>query len=580
AVWCWAAGSLWAITRLARKPDLIGWGVLSFSVYSLLMTAYPQPVVFHTYILGAYGLYLAFRKGRSEPYEMGRFLAYSLSALMVGGVLALPVYIDLANQYAESARIAPDPSFFTAVLPKFSAWIEVVRFFVRCTFPELFGNPVAPGFPFSYDGLSATTPVVFFSIIALLAVYRRTWGWWLAILILGVFAFVHPLYVLGIKYLGFNLSRTSPLGSITLPLTIIVAHGVDALVKRRSPGQLSKQVSVAVICVLVILVIGICFGFHQAISIRWSLVPVILGMTGLLALQQRKTRPALLIAALIMVLATSSFPLMLHQDPKKIATTSPLVERLRLNLPGDTRFAVAAPGISALPPNLNAELDLASIHSYNGLSPLRYHRLIEALGGEVTTYGRLNVSISPDYDSVLFWMSNIGLMLSPTRLSHKNLEYLGQESGINLYKVISRMGDSIQVNHGVPNITQNDLILEDPRILPRHPVSKLLDQGDVLEFEVTPGPPSVLVLSRKFHRDWQARVLVGSGWTFAQTTAVNEVFQGVLIPNDSRRVRLEFKPWARHAWIAHVFWLLLLVVSGWTLWRKKFDGKEGKLVVE
>jgi hypothetical protein len=96
-----------------------------------------------------------------------------------------------------------------------------------------------------------------------------------------------------------------------------------------------------------------------------------------------------------------------------------------------------------------------------------------------------------------------------------------------------------------------------------------LDQGDLLEFEVTAGVPSVLVLSQKFHRDWQAQVFDQSSWVSAKTTVINGVFQGVLLPQNVQRVRLEFKPYARYAWIAHFFWLFLLVLLGFKVWQRK-----------
>lgn len=568
AVWCWAAGALWAVTRLARKPDLIGWSVLTFSAYSLLMTAYPQPVVFHAYILTGYGLYLTYRKQQIGALEAGRFLARSATALISGTALALPVYIDLANSYAESARVAPDPSFFTVVLPKFGTFTEGLRFFVLGTTPELFGNPVQADYPFSYDGLSVTLLIIFFAIIGLFVSYKQTWGWWLANGVLCLFAFVHPLYVLGVKYLGFNLSLSIPLGSIMLPLMIIVAYGADALVKRFESGELSRVVWVATASILAVIVVGLGFGLNQAIPIRWGMVPAMLIAVGLLAAQHQTTRPVLLIAALITVLATISFPLMLRQNPAQIATTSPLVEAVRANLPTDSRIAVAAPGIAALPPNLNAGLGLASVHSYNSLSSRRYHSLIKALGGEVQTYGRLNSAIAPDYNSAMFWMSNIGLILSPTRLNHENLEYVGEESGVHMHKVISRMGDSLQI---IPRqaVAGDDLHIADPRFLLKHMPSKLLDQGDLLEFEVEPEAQSVLILSQKYHRDWQAQAFAQSGWVPAKTTVVNDVFQGVLLPQNTQRVRLEFKPYAYYSWIAHVFWLLLLVLLGVKAWKRK-----------
>jgi hypothetical protein len=568
AIWCWAAGALWAVTRLARKPDLVGWSFLAFSAYSLLMTAYPQPVVFHAYILAGYGLYLACRKQQLGLLEVGKFMAFSASALIVGAALALPVYIDLANLSAESARVAPDPSFFTVVLPKIGSLAEALRFFVLTTMPELFGNPVEANYPFIYNGVSVTPLVIFFAVIGLLVSFRRTWGWWLVILVLCLLAFIHPLYVLGVKYFGFNLSRSTPLGSIMLPLTIIVAYGADALVKRSMSGELSRVVWIAAASVVAVLAIGLGFGLSQAVPIRWGIVLAMLILVGLLAAQHQRTHFVLLIAALVTVLATISSPLILRQIPAEIATTSPLVEKMRANLPTGSRFAVAAPGLSILPPNLNAGLGIASVHSYNSLSSRRYHTLIKALGGEMQTYGRWNGAISPDYNSAMFWMSDISLMLLPTKLTHKNLEYLGVVSGVYLYKVISRMGNSLQI---IPSASSgaDGLQMVDPRLLPRHVPSKQLDQGDLLEFEVKPGVPSVLVLSQKFHRDWQAQVFNQAGWVPAKTTVINGVFQGVLLPQDVQRVRLEFKPYARYAWIAHFFWLFLLVLLGFKAWQRK-----------
>lgn len=71
---------------------------------------------------------------------------------------------------------------------------------------------------------------------------------------------------------------------------------------------------------------------------------------------------------------------------------------------------------------------------------------------------------------------------------------------------------------------------------------------------------SLLILSQKFHRDWHAQVLTWSGWTDVRTVAVNGVYQGVLLPEGVQKARLEFLPFVRCAWIAHIFWLLVLVV--------------------
>jgi hypothetical protein len=169
----------------------------------------------------------------------------------------------------------------------------------------------------------------------------------------------------------------------------------------------------------------------------------------------------------------------------------------------------------------------------------------------------------------MFWMSNISLMLSPTKLTHENLEYLGEESGVYLHKVVSSMGDSLQVMIPQKSTAADDIHAMDPRLLATHTPSRLLDQGDRLEFGVAVGTPSVLVLSQKFHRDWQAQVFVQSDWVSAETAAINGVFQGVMLPSGTQRVRLELKPYVRYAWVAHVFWLLLLALFGFNILKKR-----------
>lgn len=567
AVWCWSAGALWAVTRLARRPDLVGWGALAFSGYSLLMTAYPQPVVFHAYLLGGYGVYLVYRQARNGRGAVLTFVAMAASALLVGAALTFPVYRDMALLASESARVAPDPAFFTVVLPTLNGLAELMRLVVLGTVPDMFGRPVAPSFPFAYDGLSVTLVVVFFGVVALLTRLRTTWGWWLAMVILCLLAFVHPLYAFGVQHLGFHLSRSTPLGSVLLPLTVITAFGVDAMAKRPPHDPRSCAVLVAGAVTLAVIASGVAYGAAQQLSIRWGVVAGMLAVAALLVSQYVRFRPVLVMLAMASVIAMTSYPLMLKQDSAQIVTSSPLVDKVRDHLPPGSRYAVVGPGVSVLPPNLNASVGLASVHSYNSLSPTRYHTFIRALGGQVQTYGRSNAAIAPDYGDAMFWMSNIGLILSAGQLVHDNLAPVGEASGVRLYQVVSRMGEASQLFPPRLDGGANAWRIPDPRSLPRHAPVKLLDRGDVLEFEVTPSVPSVLLLSQKFHRDWHARVYTRGGWRSAQTAEINGIFQGVMLPLETLRVRLDFKPFARHAWMAHAFWFLLLLLAGVRSWQ-------------
>lgn len=72
--------------------------------------------------------------------------------------------------------------------------------------------------------------------------------------------------------------------------------------------------------------------------------------------------------------------------------------------------------------------------------------------------------LAPDYASPMFWMSNIGLMLSANKLMHPSLEYLGAESSVHLYKVLARMGEAWQATLQPPDMTAKSVTITDPVI--------------------------------------------------------------------------------------------------------------------
>ena len=558
SVFCWSAGILYALTRLEKNIDLTGCAVLCFSSYSLLMTGYPQPTVVQAYILVGYLASLGYRRWRSRGrVSTLRYLAAVATAGGVAILLALPAYLDLVEAVRQSARVTPDLSFFLQFLPKLDSIPEALRIFALGTFPELIGNPISPSYPFTYDGLSVTPLILFLAFFSLPLCFRETWGWWLAVILLCAFAFIHPLYAFGVRYLGLNLSASTPMGIILLPLTMIAAYGANALV-----GQSAFRAIAARLAIFGTLA---CFGFAlyffwgTGASISRKIVLLTLLVIFLLARQVSAYRETSLVAALIIVGAYISFPLMLRHPPTNLVAASPLIGKVTTETDPDSRFAMAAPELLLLPPNLNAAFDIASVHSYDSLSSRRYQTLVRELGGQTNTYGRWNGTISPDYDSLVFWISNISLMLSTTVLDHRNLESIGDEGPLHLYRVVSRMGCCMQM--ALPDQTNPDRIeLHDRQQILSDRPSKTLDRGDLLEFEVRGEQSSVLLLSQQYHADWRASVRTDSGWAPATTAPVNGVFQGVVLPAGARAVRLQFFPFVRFAWIADIFWALVAFV--------------------
>jgi hypothetical protein len=571
SAWCWAAGALLGITRIAQKSDLLGWSILTFSIYSLGMTAYPQFVVHHAYILIIYGLYLAYRKQQEFGLKkLKKPLLITVSAIMMGGVLVLPVHLDLAYIASESNQLKKGEAFFTMYLQGMGYWIDAMRFFVFITLPELFGNFGEGSYRFPYYGFSITILTIFCVLINLFTSFRRTWGWWIAVAIFVILTFSYTLYGFGIKYLIFNLSPVFPMNNITLPLVIIVAFGADKLLSDSKFEHRSRAVVGALIGVFVVIALSLAYGFFYDVKVRWGMALMLFVVFFLFATQIDKPRPIFMLLALIVVTATVSFPVMFRQSSASILKTSPLIDAIRIELANGGRYAISKPGLSLLPPNTNASLELVSVHNSNSLASRRYQTWLEAMGEDKEWRGGRNSSLSPDYGSVVFWMSNISLILSPTKLIHENLEYLREEAGVHLYKVVSRMGDSLLIDLAQVHIGKDGLYVTPPQTQSKHTSSTLLDQGDAMEFDVVTSAPSVLILSQKYHKDWQAQVLGQSGWTPAKTTVVNDVFQGILLPQDAQRVQIEFKPYVRFSWVAHVFWLVLLSLLGFNAWQKKY----------
>lgn len=558
AVICWSAGCLYALARLARRTDLTGCLVLAFSSHSLLMMGYPQAVIQHAYVLAGYMIWHVYRIWRSMGIaSAARYFGVVVVTGAAGAVLAMPVYLDLAKISVESARVSPDISFFLSVVFKIDSVTSAFRFLAVGLFPEIIGHPISPSYPLVYSGLSITALVLFFAFYSAFGCWRQTWGWWLAIALLCAFALISPLYAFGVRYLGFHLSRSTPLGAMTLPMTMIFAIGVNELI-RRSPFK-PTAARLAVFSTLACLGVVLCFYRSAGLGIRWNIIFVTLFVVFLVSIWDSRFQTLSLVAALIVTGSYVSFPLMLWQPQENLIPTSTLIDKIKAATAQDSRFAIAAPGLRELPPNINEVYDVASIHSYDSLSSRRYQALIGKLGGKFETYGRLNTTILPDYGSQAFWMSNISLVLSPAPLNHPNLEHIGQEGAVQFYRVVNRMGCCLQTTLPEPTASGAVELPDQKETSTRRPL-KTKDEGDLLEIEVYDRKPSLLMLSQQYDSNWQAETLSASGWVPARTTSVNGIFQGVILPADTQVVRLRYLPFVRFAWINVPLWAFVLVL--------------------
>jgi hypothetical protein len=260
---------------------------------------------------------------------------------------------------------------------------------------------------------------------------------------------------------------------------------------------------------------------------------------------------------------------MLLWQPAEIRTADDVYyARIRSHIPAGAMTAVVPGNIPFVGNNFNAYVDIPSIHTYNSLSAERYQQFITSMGGEFTNYGRRNASINPDFTSVPFWMSNIGLVVAPKELRSPVLQKVdtlpakkrGEE--IFLYSVSQRMGKALVVAHPAIPVSQPSVEIPDPRLSDYQIPRVIEDSGDQVVFSVAVNQPSLLVVSSKYHPQWHAEVFDGQRWLDRPVLAVNGIFQGVALTPADTNVRLSFRPHARWIWVVHLFWVGYLMYIG------------------
>ncbi|PXV61684.1 hypothetical protein SAMN04487785_103153 [Dyella jiangningensis] len=571
AAWCWGAGCAWSLRRLADRADLFSWVCLCFCTYSLLMTSYPQLTVYQAYIVGGYVIVLLLRSDREGRRVALRFAFQAGLAGLAAVVLAAPILIDLFNATLQSARLRPDNDFFLAALPHLSSLGDIGREIVLLTTPNLFGVVTRPDYPVVYNGLSLCLLTTSLIVAGVVAKVRGGRMWWIAVVLIILVATVRPLYLFGVDHLGLGLSRTNPMAMLLMPCVMLQAYAIDALEHK----QVRSWRIALITGVLLLALIGgsVAYGVQQGWPIlRSQLVVDVTIVLFVMGVCLRIRLATALMLACGCWLAFAVAPTLLKQRPSQMHTQSPLVEAVAMRLHDHARFAIAAPGIAALPPNFNALVGLPSVHSYDSLSSRRYQQFLRLLGGEAVTFGRWNSQIAPDYAGAAFWMSDVALVLSSVRLTDPSLTCSTQVDGIWLCDVARHMGQSLQLaDRTLPRETSNADV-GDPRALPSLPSRVVRDQGDAIEVAVSAASPSLLIISQQYHPDWQALALVDGLWRPAAALSVNGFFQGVMVPDHAEKIVLTFRPAARYAYLVNyvwIFFLLLLATKALLAWQSK-----------
>jgi hypothetical protein len=481
---------------------------------------------------------------------------------------------DTLASTLQSARLHPNISFLRANIPSLHDFMEWRRYIAFWTFPQILGDPISETFPVGFNG-RYLTPIAVFLLCA--SNLRRTWGWWLATVALAMMDASSSFFAFAASHLGARAFSLCPSVHAIIPLTMIATTSVDFHLRRhvqdaqpRSKKKPNKtiQIVVATTIYLLLMLNAISLGLEAKTQIDSHAFWVALVYLPLLIVSLHFRLPGIIVGLAILHLLAFDGRQLLTQQRSAIAQSSALTEKLNGLLGEHARYAVLGNETTFMPPNMNAQMKLSSIHSYDSLSPLRYQALIQRLGGKLTAFDRDFTSIDVSaMDSIDFHLANIGAVLTSKPIKTNMAEFDSQSGNLMVYRISDPWGgyntfDLPSFAHDENSATLNNLAQTK-----RHVAVVISDQGDTVQLQLAPTEDGIrlLVASKTYYSGWIAKGLYKKSWQNLHTLPVDDAYEGVLIPSGFTSIELTFKPWIRWAWISLVGFgvlaLLLVIVQ-------------------
>lgn len=544
AGWCWTFLLLWLVASFARAPN--AWKALgiAFGAHALLMTSYPQQIVWHLYALVPFTLHRAWKHGGER--RVARLVA--IGACAIAGVLcALPVYADLALAAQRSTRGAADHTFFLQTLTGMNGtgppWLFVAQLFDAFWI----GDPMNEARAFS--GVTLTPFLCAgFLFVCCGSARRKCWGW-LALVAVGVaMAFSKELYFVGVDFLGLSFSRYTPMAGALIPAAVVAAYGFDAALR----GELGKRWMPIVLGGVMLAAVVVRYATHTApLELAWVAFGVLLFVATIAAALARRGW-ALAALGVLAALVWGRSELLIRPR-ESIATTSPFVEELRRRTNG-ARYAGAGDVVSRLlPPNQESVLGLSSIHSFNSLSSRAYQDWVTRVSEVGTrTYGRQfrKITSASKLDNGELALAGVGVIASEILLDSPAVERVGEFGSVTFYAPreapvfqalftrFTRESDGVRVEN-------------DPA--QRRFAGTINPQDDYLRIGFAPTTSEdLLFVSQQYHPQWRA----STDGRELETVVVNGFYQGVIVPAGVREVDLVFRPWSLLMWIPQLLFVL------------------------
>jgi len=222
-------------------------------------------------------------------------------------------------------------------------------------------------------------------------------------------------------------------------------------------------------------------------------------------------------------------------------------------------------------PNQEVLFGLASVHTYNSLVSTRYEEWAARISADGLEAGgkqfrRLDSAARLDAETLA--LAGVGLVISGVPIDQPFLTESGRLKLLTFYApqlppLFEAQFTAFELDGGEAGLEPAAIRAATGPAASR--VERTRDEGDLLEFEVAAGEePTLLFVGQQWHANWRASVASVSGEVLrpAQCVPVEGLYQGVLLPPGTTRVRLEFRPWVRWSWVPQLLFALAGLVAG------------------
>jgi hypothetical protein len=566
AACCWGTALCYGLLRLRYEPHN-RWVALfiSFAIYSLLYTAYPQNILAAAYVIAGYMAVLAWQLRRQSP-QFRAFISWGIGAIVFGVALTLPAYLDIyTGMRLSTARTAIGLDFFLANIPNVQSLQHALKVGLSYVVSDIW-QPITTFTKTNYPFNGGQTSLLMLLLMLLGAqqYWRNVWGWVVWLLIAIAFSFSHTLFQLGYASIFPQVSRGVLFSGFTqyFPQFVLALYGIYGILTTQW-AQRSRQSALSLFIAGQYIIGAIAYAYWQNIPVQWNYVgfefAVLIGMALIWLVSQPTIKFGLLVLMILINAQLLARPLFLVQPYANVIHTSDTAQTIQKTLYPDSYVAVVAikPSVR-LEPNFTVMLDIPIIGAYSSLQSQYYVALMQRLHVDYRTYTRNIRSIGLPLNYTDLWLSNVRTIVSDKPIDTPGITRYTRSLGMYIYTIADGMGCCLQVPMQSLRADNDHFWLDNPQAATNRRLTKQDDKGDVFTVAFPAlSAESVVLFNQQFHPDWMAEVQTPKGWQPTTTVVINDVYQGVRIPAGSTALTMQFRPWVRWSLVANLFWLLL-----------------------